>query len=232
MTLKQTIKIIYQRKWLVFWITVLGAVLAFDLAVFQTPEYKAVSKVLVVQKQTAGQDIYSVSKSAQYLCRVLKEGIYSDSFFEKVISLSGQVNQSDFSLGLKERRKQWEKAVKVKIIRDLGVIEVGVFYPEKEKAEQINLAIDNVLEKNHQFYHGSGQNVELRILDKPLVSEKPVTLNLWAVTILGALVGFFLSSVFVLRKRLKYDNIHYNEDEQGLLLADETSSLDRNDSSI
>ncbi len=232
MTLKQTIKIIYQRKWLIFWITVLGAVLAFDLAVFQTPEYKAVSKVLIIQKQTAGQDIYSVSKSAQYLCRVLKEGIYSDSFFEKVISLSGQVNQSDFSLESKERRKQWEKAVKVKIIRDLGVIEIDVFYPEKEKAEQINLAIDNVLEKNHQFYHGSGQNVELRILDKPLVSEKPVTLNLWAVTILGALIGFFLSSVFVLRKALKNDNIHYNEDEQGLLLADETSSLDRNDSSI
>ena len=73
MSLKETLNLIYQKKWLVFWLTVLGAVLFFDLMVIQEPQYKASSKILVVQKQVAGQDIYTISKSAQYLTRILKE---------------------------------------------------------------------------------------------------------------------------------------------------------------
>lgn len=232
MTFKQTIKIVYHKKWLVFWLTVLGAVLAFDLAVIQTPEYKAVSKVLVIQKQTSGQDIYSVSKSAQYLSQILKEIIYSDSFFEKAIGLSDQISFNDFSDQHKKRQKQWERIVKVNIVRDLGVIEISVSHPEQEKAEQINSAIASALEQEHRFYHGGGENVELRILDNPLVSQKPVTLDLWAVTVLGALIGLFFGSGIALRKGLKQKNTPYYKDEQGLLLADEDASLDRNDSSV
>ena len=229
MTFKQINKIIYQKKWLVFWITVLGAVLAFDLMVIQTPEYKANSKILVIQKQIAGQDIYSISKSAQYLSNVLKEGIYSDSFFEKVVQSSEQIKESDFPSQLKERRKQWEEDVKVNIIRDLGVIEISVVHPEKEKAEQINWTITNVLGENHRFYHGSGQNVELKILNKPLVDEKPISTNLWLGTILGALIGFCAGVGLAIKRTLKSILPYDPKNDQGLLLADKSSSLDRND---
>lgn len=209
MTFKQTIKLLYKKKWLIFWLTVLGAVLVFDLAVIQTPQYKSSSKVLVIQKQVSGQDIYSISKSAQYLSRILKEGIYSDSFFEKVTQLSYQVETTDFSSQIKKRRKQWQKTVKTTIIRDLGIIEIDVFYPQKEKAEQINQTIINILVNEHWFYHGGGQNVELKILDEPLVSQKPVIIQLLIGLILGALAGFLIGIGWVLKK--------------------ETSFLDRND---
>ncbi|OPL12013.1 MAG: hypothetical protein AVO34_02025 [Firmicutes bacterium ML8_F2] len=232
MNYRETIKIIYRKKWLVFWLTVLGAVLAFDLAVIQTPEYKSVSKVLIIQKQTSGQDIYSVSKSAQYLSQIMKEIIYSDSFFEKTIESSNKVDFGDFSEQHKKRQKQWERTVKVNIVRDLGMIEINVFHPEQKKAEQINSAIADTLEQEHRFYHGGGQNVELRILDKSLVSQKPVTLDLWTITVLGALIGLFVGSGIALRKGLKHKDTLYYKDEQGLLLADEASSLDRNDFSV
>jgi len=58
---------------------------------------------------------------------------------------------------LEKRRKEWQKDVKVAILRDLGVMEISVFYPQKEKAEQINSAIINILEKDHQFYHGENE---------------------------------------------------------------------------
>jgi len=215
MNFKETIKIIYQRKWLIFWLTVLGAVLVFDLAVIQAPQYKASFKILVIQKQLTGQDIYSISKSAQYICRVLKEGIYSDSFFKKVLSLPYQVEAADFSAQLKERREEWEKSVRVRIVRDLGMIEIDVFYPNKGKAEQITQAIAGVLEENHRFYHGGGQNVEIKILDEPLVSQGPVTIHLWLGSILGALAGFLSGLAWVLRKKIK-----------------ETSPLDGNNLSI
>lgn len=200
MDFKQVFKIIRQKKWLVFWATVLGAVLVFDLMVIQVPRHKASSKVLVIQKQVAGQDIYTVSKSAQYLTRILKEGIYSDSFFEKIIQSPYGVEESDFSPKPKERREEWEKSVQTIIVRDLGVMEINVFYPDKEKVEQISRAITNVLLVNHSLYHGGGENVVLRVLDEPLVSEKPITFNLWIGLFLGALVGFLTSIGWVLRK--------------------------------
>jgi len=71
----------------------LGAVLFFDLMVIQEPQYKSNSKILVVQKQVSGQDIYTISKSAQYITKILKEGIYSRCFFEKIISSPYEVEK-------------------------------------------------------------------------------------------------------------------------------------------
>jgi len=204
MNLRETIKLIYQKKWLIFWMTVLGAVLFFDLMVIQEPQYKAGSRILVVQKQALGQDIYTISKSAQYLTKILKEGIYSDTFFEEVISSPYQIEASDFSELSKERRKEWEKIVSISIIRDLGVMEINVSYPQKEKAEQINWAIVDVLERNHQFYHGGGNNIEIKILDKPLVSENPISVNLFIGTILGGLLGFLIGISWILRKEYSF----------------------------
>ena len=211
MDIKQAIKIIYQKKWLVFWLTVLGAVLAFDLAVIQNPKYRASSRVLIIQKQVAGQDIYSISKSAQYLGKILREGIYSDSFFEKVIESPYQIEQSDFPESVKDRRKQWQKDIKVTIIRDLGIIEVDVFDFEKEKAEQISLAVTSVLEANHQLYHGAGENLELRVLDNPLVSQKPDASRLWFSSVIGGMVGFLIGLSWIFNKRKKEEGYTFPE---------------------
>jgi len=202
MDYKETIRIIKEKKWLIFWLTIFGAVLFFDLLVIQPPKYKASSSILVVQEQVEGQDIYSISKSAQYICQVLKEGIYSDSFFNKVIGSSDQIKTNDFPEKLKERRKEWQKSVEVKIIRDLGLMEINVFYSNKEKTENLSMIVTDVLKNNHDFYHGSGENVKLKILNSPLVSEKPISINLWLGTFFGALLGFCSALFWIFRKRI------------------------------
>jgi len=203
MNFKETIKFIYQKKWFIFWVTVLGAVLFFDLMVIQEPQYKSNSKILVVQKQVYGQDIYTISKSAQYITNILKEGIYSDVFFENILLSPYGIEANDFSEYFKKRRKEWKKSVKVLILRDTGVMEINVFYPQKEKAEQINSAIINILEKDHQFYHGENENIEVKILNKPIVSQNPISINLWLGTIFGGLFGFLIGISWILRKNKK-----------------------------
>lgn len=198
MDIKETTKLIYRKKFLVFWLTVLGAVLAFDLAVIQTPKYEADFRILLVQKQMAGQDIYAISKSAQYLCQILKEGIYSDSFVEQ-LKIDEEI----------ENEKQWEKMVKVAILRDLAIMEVAAFSEEKESAEEIGQAIAQNLVDNHQFYHGAGENVEIKILDKPAVSQKPFSLNLWLSSLIGALTGFLIGLVWILRKDSKQEKFSF-----------------------
>lgn len=202
MNYKEVKKIVFSKKWLIFWMVVLGAVLVFDLMVIQTPKYKANSKILIIQKQTAGQDTNNIS--THYLARVLKEVVYSDSFFEKIIQSPHNVEEADFSVNLRERRKEWEKIVQTLITRDLGVIEINILYPNKEKAEQINRAVTDVLLTDHKFYHGSGQNIELKILNYPMVNEKPIISSLWFGLFLGALIGFLISIGWVLIKEAKY----------------------------
>jgi len=219
MDFKETIKIILQRKWLVFWMAVLGAVLFFDLMVIQTPDYEASSKILVIQKQTNGQDIYTVSKSAQRLAQILREAIYSDSFFEKVLESPYEIEVINFSADPEKRRKEWKKTVNVTIGRDLGLMEIDISYPRQEKAEQISRAITSALKQNHQLYHGAGDNIEMRILDYPLVDKKPNSLRLWLGTLLGAIVGFLAGAVIAFRKSLTKDNNNANLTPVNLLMG-------------
>lgn len=212
----------------------MGAVLFFDLTVIQEPKYKASSKILVVQNQTSGQDIYTVSKSAQYLTKILQEGVYSDIFFESVLKSGYKIEEGDFPNQSKERRKQWKKDVKVSIVRDLGIMEIDVLHSEKEKAEQISWAITKTLEKNHGFYHGGGQNVEVKVIDKPLVTQNPVTINIWLGTLLGALFGFLISLAWIFIKKDKIqdkspESLPMKEDYR---YNEGASSLDRNEVSM
>lgn len=196
---------ISKHVWLIFWLSLFGAVLAFDVSVIQTPQYSATSKILVIQKQTQGQDIYSISKSAQYLTRVLKEGVYSDSFFNQVIGSTDKISRDDFPQGDKEKRKAWEKNIKIAITQDLGVMEITVLSESTDKIKDINQAIANNLVVNHKYYHGAGDNVEVKILDQPFSDEKPATPVLWLNTVIGALIGLLISLLIIFRKNNKLE---------------------------
>ena len=201
MTIQQIFNTVLKRKWLLFWLMLFGAVLAFDLSLLQEPQYKASSKVLIVQKQTQGQDIYTISKSAQYLTKILKQGVYSDIFFNQVLTSSDKITSEDFASTPKQRRQDWKKDVQIRILQDLGVMEINVFNANPEKITDINEIITNNLVANHQFYHGAGENVEVKILDSPLVSQKPVKPILWLNTIIGAIIGFLFGLALALRKK-------------------------------
>jgi len=205
MEIKEILNLINQKKLLIFWLTILGAVVAFDLAVIQQSKYEASSRILVVQKQAAGQDIYTISKSTQYLTGILKEVVYSDSFFDKVILSAPALNENVFSNKIKERREEWKKSVKVGIVRDLGEMKINVYSLNQDRAEQIDRAVTEVLKKEHSFYHGAGDNVQIKVLDEPLVSDQPVSVNLWLGTILGGLIGLAAGIFWTVTRKAKIE---------------------------
>jgi len=208
MTINEIIKIIFRRKWLIFWLLLFGAVFAFDLSVIQTPQFKASSKILIIQKQTQGQDIYTISKSAQYICRVLKEAVYSDSFFDQILKTSDKISKEDFPL---------KDKTDIKILQDLGVMKIDIYSPTAEKAEEINKAVTNALVINHADYHGADNNVELKILDRPAVSQKPNKPILWLNTLIGALIGLVFGLMLAFYKpkpnQQKVEASSYNRSE-------------------
>lgn len=200
MTTNDILNAARKHKWLVFWSALLGAFLLFDLAVVGLSDFKASGRVIVVQKQTAGQDIYSVSKSTQYLTGILKEAVYSDNFFDKVLASPYHISVGDFPSTVKERRKKWARYVKVGIVRDLGVMEIKVYHANEEKAKNIAWAVANVLENSHQDYHGGGRTVEVKILDNPLIVRRPEQWYLWAALGIGLLIGCLTGGSYAIMK--------------------------------
>jgi len=188
MNLKDAGQRIWRRKGLVFLTTFLTAVLLFDLAIIQSVEYKAGTKLLIIQKQSSN------------LTKILEQGIYSDIFFEKVVNSAYDVAASDFSRETGERRKEWRKRVKISTKEDLGLMEINVFYPERNKAEQISRAIVSTLKANHQLYHGLSDDIEIRTLDYTWADSSPATDQLYSATALGALLGFLIGLGLTLRR--------------------------------
>lgn len=203
MTSKQIFQTISKKKWLVLWTTLLGAFLFFDFTVINPPQYKANSRVLVIQEQVAGQDIYAISKSAQYISKVLKEGIYSDTFFDKAIASSDSLNNENFPKKTKERREAWEENIEVAIERDLGIMSINTYRSDKEEARQLSLAVTETLVNNHKFFHGADKNIELKVLDYSLASNRPVMLRLWIITLIGAILGFSAGVFWAFKKEEK-----------------------------
>jgi len=44
------------------------------------------------------------------------------------------------------------------------------------------------------------KNIEVKILNKPIVSQNPISINLWLGTIFGGLFGFLIGISWILRK--------------------------------
>lgn len=190
---------IYFRNNLVF-ILILGILcglggLGFSIA--QTKKYESREKLLVIQKGRGTMDPYTASKSAENISSILKEVIYTNSFFKQVMKTNYYLT-NDFGESEEEQMKHWEEAVKIETVKDTGILNIQVYHKDRTQAEQLSHAIANVLLTNGQQYHGGGENISIRIIDGPRVSEKTVVPNTLQNTLLGILLGISFGIVYLI----------------------------------
>ena len=79
------------------------------------------------------------------------------------------------------------------------MISISVLHPDKYQSDQIIKAVDYLIQKNHAFYHGFGDQISIRVIDQPFTSIFPVSPNIPFNLILGFLFGliFSLSYIFL-----------------------------------
>ena len=166
----------------------LVAVLAFAVSAFITPKYETLSSILVIQKQPEDKvDAFSAAKSAEYLSNIFSKIIFTDSFIEDVLkSPVGVKNQ--YSSDKEERKKEWERKVKVKKVNNTGIIEIAVYDPSRLESQKISQAIVGNISANHMKYHGGGDKITVSPIDGPTISKNPVP-NVWLNALLGFLMG-------------------------------------------
>lgn len=197
MEYKKFINLVGQRKQTVFIITAVFLIVASIITFVQPLKYSATSTLLVVQNYGMNTDAYNVSRSNQFLSNLLAQVVYSDSFFEKVMSSGYNIDESIFSSDINKRKKQWQKMVYTRAVADTGTIVLKVYHQNKAVADSINQAIAYTLMTKNSQYHGLGDNVKVKIIDNSTLSDLPVKPNVALNLLLGLIVGLSASLYFI-----------------------------------
>lgn len=188
----------FKENWRTIIIIVLIVVsISLVSSTFRTPLYRATTRVLVIQKTSLTLDMYKASQSAERLAILYAKIIKSSAFLKDVLNSGFPINKKYFSAQEKDLRKKWARMVDSRVSTDTSIIEINVYHPQKEEAERIAQAIIYVFSKQSRKYYNLGDDVNITLLDTPLVSEKPVKPSLLLNLILSFFIGLVISGIFI-----------------------------------
>ncbi|HOF42452.1 MAG TPA: hypothetical protein PLF30_01085 [Candidatus Moranbacteria bacterium] len=177
----------------------LVAAFSFLALVVKEKNFKVNTAYLIVQNQGLNEDYYTLSKSAEYVGKVLGEGIYSELFIDEVLK-TGKVNPEFLPFDKKEKMKEWGKNVEVRRNPDLGIMSIEVFDNGQGQALAVSNAISEVLiSKNSQFL-GEGKNISIKIISGPILEKNPSIENISATVMGGFVLGIMFSALWIISK--------------------------------
>lgn len=163
----------------------------------QPLKFGAESRVLVVQTNAIGIDSYAAARTNEYLGSILSKVVSSNTFFNEVINSGYKVDKDYFDGDTRKKMKKWRKTVSARSLNETGLIEVTVFHSDRYQVEQIARAVNYILKTKHGLYHGSNENIELKIIDQPIVSSFPVKPNIFLNFPLALVLSLIVSLIYI-----------------------------------
>lgn len=171
------------------------ALFALASAVFATAisfafplKYSSSMRLLILQKQLSASDPYTAIKASERIADNLAQIIYTTSFYDKVMDAKFNVDESYFGKDEVKKRRRWRDAISTQVVRGSGMLDVTVYHTDPNQAEQVSQAIAFVLTTEGSEYFGGG-DLEVRLVDAPLVSDWPVRPNIPANALAGLVLG-------------------------------------------
>ena len=178
------------------------AICSFAFLLLSQKKYKVETSYLIVQSQSAGQDFYTLSKSAEYLGKILGESVYSELFIDEVVRTQ-KVRSEFLPFERAEKLEYWSEMVRVSRNAEVGIITVDVYNDSQKDAMNISQAISDVLTNKNSLFRGDGQNVEVKILSGPIWQNNPSVINVVLTTGGGFVLGFFLMGMIAYYRKLQ-----------------------------
>lgn len=164
-------------------------------------QYRADAQLLLISQSRYGVDPYTATKSAERIGENLAQLVETGDFFNKVFA------QGDVSLdasryqGVSEqkRRNRWQRDVDAGVIYGTSVVTFSAYHTDAAEAKRLAGAVAQAM-----LTHGSsyvGGDVQMRIVNQPVVTSYPVRPNLIIHVLLGIIAGMLFAAVGVLRKK-------------------------------
>lgn len=149
------------------------AALAFVAVFLIGPDYAVRTDYLVSQDGAMNKDYYSLTRSAEYMSRVLTEVAGSERFIDAVIE-TGKVGQDFLPADKRDRLASWKRMVRIDKKLDLGIIGVTVSSDDLKTAQKVSLAVSQVFtERNGRFLGSGDTNVPVSVLSGPITERNP-----------------------------------------------------------
>lgn len=164
-------KIFIKSKWIGAIFLVFGLI-GVIYTFLESDEFTASSKLIIIQNHQSGTDPYLLSGASKYLGLIFVEIIKTNSFAEKVVLSSEQIDKNFFQLENKDQAiKKWNRAVNVKLVSDTGIIEIKVRHHDREQALFLTQGIAGYLANNHSDFHGAGDQIQVKTIDQSAVNQ-------------------------------------------------------------
>src|SRR5688572_7481856 len=160
-------------------------------------QYSSSMRMLIIQKQLSAADPYTAIKASERISDNLAQIVYTTSFFDKVMGAKFNIDQSVFKSEESKKRKQWREMIETRVIRGSGMLVVTVYHTDPKQAEQISRAVAFVLTTEGWQYVGGG-DLDVKLVDEPLISRYPVRPNVPANAFMGFILGIIAGTGYVL----------------------------------
>jgi capsular polysaccharide biosynthesis protein len=176
---------------------VLSALFAVAVSLAFPLRYSSSMRMLIIQGSLASADPYTAIRASERIADNLAQVMYTTSFYDKVVGAKFNVDESYFGEEERKVRERWNEAIATQVVRNSGMLDVVVYHTDKDQAEQLSQAIAFVLTTEGWKYVGGG-DLEIRLVDDPLVSKWPVKPNLPANALTGLVLGSLAGVGYVL----------------------------------
>ncbi len=191
------VKLIGQKKRTIFSIVFTVLILVLAVSFVLPKKYGSEVQVLIIQNNLNNTDPFLVSKSSEHLGNVLSRVIYSGSFYKKVMNSGFGVSESYFGTTNREQLRKWSSTIGARNVEDTGILYISAVHPNRAQAELIVESIGYNLKTFHTEYHGSGENVEVKVINEPVTSNLPVNPNIIVNAIAALIFSLFFSLVYI-----------------------------------
>lgn len=199
-------------------VTMLGS---FWYSVIALPRYEAVGRLLIIQKNPES-DVFTLTKSAERIAQVLEEVVFSQVFLDEVLA-SRFLIEDDFGKDAEERIDNFEDRVSLNASRFTGVLTITSRRNDRGDALHLTSAVLAVLNNSSQKFHGAGESLELRVIDRPYVVDNKVK-NFLIFNALGFIAGIALAILLLYLNAQRRQNSEDTEVEVPVRRSYQSSS--------
>lgn len=195
----QILALIRQKMGAMLLFGMLIAALSFLFLAVAEKNFKVSTDFLIVQNQTGSQDFYSLSKSAEYIGKIMSEAVYSELFIDEIIKTK-KIGEDFLPLNKKERLEEWGKIVKVSRNSELGIIKIEVLGNDQKEALDISNGIIEIFTTKNYLFRGEG-SLDVRVLSGPIVEKNPSFSDIILAMAGGFLLGVLISFAAIYYRR-------------------------------
>ncbi|MBI2437014.1 MAG: hypothetical protein HYV41_04725 [Candidatus Magasanikbacteria bacterium] len=194
------LQLLKRRSKMLFTIGLIVGLSAGGLTLLFPLSYRADAQVLIISKTRTGVDPYTVVRAAERVGENIVQVMKTNDFYGKV--KEQQNNKIDWSFfeqkNEREKRKLWQKAVVPSVVYGTGVLNVSAYHPDSAQAVYLADAVVKALASKGWEYVGG--DVEIKVVNSPVVSKWPVRPNVGMNVFLGFIVGILVGGLVVVRK--------------------------------